>query len=222
VRALRAQAAPAATPEPPAEDDQTLLEQPAPETDTAALDAPPPGGVSLAALRPQRRPTDLVPPPEPAAPQDLAAIAPEPDLTGATPQAVAASPIPGARPDSIPERARQILAAASAPPPTGSAEPEITDEADEPAGGGDAPSIPSSASVARQATETNAIDLSEINLIGVFGTAGDRRALVRLSSGRVVRVGVGDRLDGGQVTAIGEGELRYTAGGSNQVLRIGG
>jgi len=35
-------------------------------------------------------------------------------------------------------------------------------------------------------------------------------------------VGVGDRLDGGQVTAIGEGELRYTAGGSNQVLRIGG
>ena len=41
-----------------------------------------------------------------------------------------------------------------------------------------------------------------MNLIGVFGSENDRRALVRLSSGRVVRLRVGDRLEGGQVAAI--------------------
>ncbi|MCB1391274.1 MAG: hypothetical protein KDK12_19350, partial [Rhodobacteraceae bacterium] len=60
------------------------------------------------------------------------------------------------------------------------------------------------------------------NLIGVFGTPNDRRALVRLSTGRVVRVQVGDRLDGGQVAAIGENEVRYVKNGRNEVLRIGG
>lgn len=227
VRALRDQAAPAAAPAPapaaPEPDDQTLLDDPADAaavTDTAALDVPSPGGVSLAALRPLRRPTDLVPVAEP-----VAAATPDPlspDLAGATAEAVAASPIPGSRPSSVQERARQILAAASAPRAASTAAPEPEDEADEPATTAAAPSIPSTASVARQATETNAINLSAVNLIGVFGTPNDRRALVRLSSGRVVRVSVGDRLDGGQVTAIGEGELRYTAGGSNQILRIGG
>ena len=55
----------------------------------------------------------------------------------------------------------------------------------------------------------------------IFGTPNDRRALVRLSSGRVVRVQVGDRLDGGQVTAIGDNELRYSHNGRNEVLQIG-
>ena len=80
------------------------------------------------------------------------------------------------------------------------------------------PRIPSSASVARQATVTNAINLRRINLIGVYGKPSNRRALVRLSNGRYQKVEVGDRLDGGRVAAIGTGELRYTKNGRNHVL----
>ena len=247
VRALGEQQAPQSGQQPPAQDDQTLLAPPArpdaitdtaaltpaatpapgaietalvaePETatrteiasDVSALDGASPGGVTLAALRPQRRPTDLVPE---AAPE------PQVDLAGATAEAVAQSPVPGARPDDITERARALLAAAAAAPRA----PEVVESGDgETASSARDPVIPSSASVARQATETDAIRLNRINLIGVFGTPENRRALVRMSSGRVVRVAVGDRLDGGQVSAIGEDELRYVKSGRNEILRIGG
>jgi len=53
-----------------------------------------------------------------------------------------------------------------------------------------------------------------------MGTPSARRALVRLDNGRVVTVQVGERLDGGQVTAIGESELRYNKRGRDLVLRI--
>ncbi|MEM8579531.1 MAG: hypothetical protein AAGF60_16905 [Pseudomonadota bacterium] len=82
------------------------------------------------------------------------------------------------------------------------------------------PSIPSSASVARSATVRNAINLRRVNLIGVYGTPSARRALVRLSNGRYRKVKVGDRIDGGQVSAIGESELRYRKGGRNLVLKM--
>ncbi|MCP4825421.1 MAG: hypothetical protein GY892_15090, partial [Shimia sp.] len=80
--------------------------------------------------------------------------------------------------------------------------------------------IPTTASVARQATIQNAINLKKINLIGVYGTASNRRALVRLSSGRYKKVQVGDRIDGGKVAAIGEGELRYIKSGKNITLKM--
>ena len=73
-------------------------------------------------------------------------------------------------------------------------------------------SIPSSASVARQATIENAIRLNKVNLVGVYGTAADRRALVRLPSGRYVKVKVGDRVDGGTVAQITDDELFYKKG----------
>ena len=82
------------------------------------------------------------------------------------------------------------------------------------------PSIPTSASVARQATITGAINLRRVNLIGVYGSSSDRRALVRLPSGRYVKVEVGDRIDGGRVAAIGDGELRYVKGGRNVTLKV--
>lgn len=83
-----------------------------------------------------------------------------------------------------------------------------------------APAIPTSASVARSATERNAINLRQVNLIGVYGSPANRRALVRLSNGGYRKVQVGDRIDGGRVSAIGDAELRYTKGGRNVVLRI--
>ncbi len=82
------------------------------------------------------------------------------------------------------------------------------------------PSIPSSASVAREATVRNAINLNRVNLIGVYGTPSSRRALVRLANGRYKKVKVGDRIDGGRVSAIGDSELRYTKGNRNLVLKM--
>ena len=72
--------------------------------------------------------------------------------------------------------------------------------------------IPSSASVSRQATIENAIPLNKINLVGVYGVPSDRRALIRLPSGRYVKVKVGDRVDGGTVAQIGDSELIYRKG----------
>ncbi|UWQ89831.1 hypothetical protein K3727_13550 [Rhodobacteraceae bacterium M382] len=82
------------------------------------------------------------------------------------------------------------------------------------------PKIPSSASVARQATFQNALNLKQVNLIGVYGSPSDRRALVRLPSGRYKKVKVGDNVDGGKVVAIGDSELRYQKRGRNLTLRI--
>ncbi|MEP5154190.1 hypothetical protein [Planktotalea sp.] len=82
------------------------------------------------------------------------------------------------------------------------------------------PKIPSSSSVAKAATVKNAINLSRVNLIGVYGKPSSRRALVRLSSGRYKKVKVGDRVDGGRVAAIGEGQLVYTKSGRNVTLRM--
>jgi len=82
------------------------------------------------------------------------------------------------------------------------------------------PKIPSSASVARQATLRNEINLRRVNLIGVYGTPSNRRALVRLPSGRYKKVKVGDTVDGGRVVAIGDSELRYQKSGRNLTLKI--
>ena len=96
----------------------------------------------------------------------------------------------------------------------------VPEEIDEPEPVAAAPSIPTSASVAKQATIAGAISLREINLIGVYGASSSRRALVRLANGRMLRVKIGDRIDGGQVTAIGEGQLTYVKGGRSHVLRM--
>lgn len=123
-----------------------------------------------------------------------------------TRQAVQISPQPKPRPrgfaDKV-ERARKV--AASTPVPAAQSL---------------APSRPSAASVSKQATEQNVINLRKVNLIGVYGSANSRRALVRLSNGRYKKVKVGDRLDGGSVSAIGSSELRYVKRGKNVVLTM--
>ena len=83
-----------------------------------------------------------------------------------------------------------------------------------------APAIPSKTSVARSATVKNAINLRQVNLIGVYGKPSARRALIRLSNGRYQKVSIGDRIDGGRVSAIGNSELRYSKGGRNVVLKM--
>ncbi|MAM61050.1 hypothetical protein [Maritimibacter sp. UBA3975] len=82
------------------------------------------------------------------------------------------------------------------------------------------PIIPSSASVARTATMKNALNLRKLNLIGVYGSSSSRRALVRMGSGRYVKVSVGDRLDGGQVVAISDTRLVYQKGSKQYALDV--
>ncbi|WP_146344006.1 hypothetical protein [Falsiphaeobacter marinintestinus] len=87
-------------------------------------------------------------------------------------------------------------------------------------GGAVKPAAPSPASVARQATLKNSINLQRLNLIGVYGTPSNRRALIRLPSGRYKKVKVGDLVDGGRVIAIGESDLRYEKGSRSMTLKM--
>jgi hypothetical protein len=161
----------------------------------------------LAALDPPLRPGDIAPEAPDAtaeAPDGDSAIGRETvDGDAGTRQAVRASPEPAVRPGSLAE----VVAAAPALPAPATAQSV-------------APDIPSNASVARAATEADAIDLRRVNLIGVYGEPANRRALVRLSDGRYEKVQVGDRLDGGRISAIGEDQLRYVKNGRNLVLRM--
>ena len=138
-------------------------------------------------------------------------------LPPTTAQAIALSARPRARPEGrLTVRSRQGSA------PTAASAPANTDAVPEPepAARIRQPDIPSSASVARQATQNNQINLSRVNVIGIFGGSGNWRALVRLPSGRVRNVVVGDRIDGGRSAAIGSGEVRYVKGGRNITLKM--
>ena len=73
-----------------------------------------------------------------------------------------------------------------------------------------------------EATRLVESGVREINLIGVYGTPSNRRALVRLENGRYVRVTVGDTLDGGQVRAISDNALNYVRRGRTITLEIPG
>jgi len=117
-----------------------------------------------------------------------------------------------------PDPASGIVEAAAAPDETATngeideiGEPEIADAA---------PSIPTKASVAKQATFANAINLSKTNLIGTYGTSSNRYALIRQSNGRYKKVEVGDKIDGGRVEAITETEVRYQKNGKLVSLKM--
>lgn len=173
--------------------------------------------VELSARRPALRPASpqeaaaqasLFPGGDGAADPDAVDAAVEQALQG-TDLATARSLLPRSRPGNI----AQIVASADRTPteaPTAVAASAVA------AG----PAIPSNNDVSRAATERNVLRLRNVNLIGVSGSPSDRRALVRLSSGRFVRVTVGDRLDGGRVAAIGETTLQYLRSGRTVTLEI--
>ena len=74
--------------------------------------------------------------------------------------------------------------------------------------------------MADRATYVNAINLSRINLIGVYGTQSNRYALIRQGNGRYKKVTVGDRIDGGTIAAITANEVRYQKGGRLIALQL--
>ena len=150
-----------------------------------------------------------------AAAATLAALAPRVEgiiIEGPpNPQAVIASVRPDGRPKNFARVVKRVKAKQSNDQGTrvASVAPKVV-----------VPKITSPASVAKSATVKNAINLRNVNLIGVYGKPSSRRALVRLSNGRYQKVQVGDRIDGGRVSAIGDNELRYKKGSRNLTLKM--
>lgn len=191
----------------------------------------------LASLRPRARPQTVVAAGEAAreaaaaaslaAQAEAAAAATAPD-PNASRMAVAISPKPKARPRDLSRAVEAAVAAAVRQPeprPEPAPEPEAEPAAKAPSKGRDgeladeepeiasaAPRIPSNASVAKQATFKNAINLGKLNLIGVYGTPSNRYAMIRQENGRYKKVKVGDRIDGGRIEAITAKEVRYQKG----------
>lgn len=182
----------------------------------------------LSQLRPKSRPEDLAERIERSqlggfSREELARVRPKPrppslkpaneNQLPVTAQAVGTSVVPRSRPSNfanLVDRARRnsqndASRTAAAVPASAAAAP---------------PRIPTTASVARRATVSGAINLRKINLIGVYGTASNRSALIRLPSGRYKKVQVGDRIDGGRIIAIGDGQLQYQKGGRNRTLTM--
>jgi hypothetical protein len=201
--------------------------------DDAALEADP-ALLRLASLRPRGRPQTLVA--AAIAARDAAAQASLTAKAAADEKAademtaqssalsVALSPRPAARPRDFSRAVEAAISAATrevtrkvavpktVPEPEEAEEPEVRVSK--------APRIPTRANVAKQATYRNAINLSQTNLIGVYGTDQKRYALIRSSSGRYSKVRVGDRLDGGVVAAITRNELRYKKRGKILTLAM--
>ncbi|KEO60980.1 hypothetical protein [Thioclava indica] len=199
--------------------------QSAPDEDAALTPAPTVADTRLAGLRPDARPESVQ---SSAQPAPAAADAPSDPFADASPLAVAASARPPIKPRNFARSVESALAAAIAAEPapsrpTAAAAPArkaAPVEIDEPEPVKPAPRLPTSASVARQATEKNVINLRQVNLIGLYGSSSSRRALVRLKNGKFVKVGVGDRLDGGRVTAIGSTQLTYAKGSRSYTLQL--
>lgn len=142
---------------------------------------------------------------------------------------LAVSRRPAAKPKDMSRAVEAALAVAvRTPEPQPEPEPAASTSADanepeadeEPELASAAPRIPTKTTVAKQATFANAINLSKINLIGVYGTPSKRYALVRLATGRYKKVSVGDSVDGGRVEAITSSEVRYQKGGRLLSLKM--
>ena len=83
-----------------------------------------------------------------------------------------------------------------------------------------APMTTSEHSVIQAATIKNIINFRIINLIGIFGTKRNLNALVRLANGKVRKVKIGDRLNGGRVTNIQKTTLTYAKSGRSIILEM--
>jgi type IV pilus biogenesis protein PilP len=155
---------------------------------------------ALASSKPKPRPADLSVP--------VVRIDPV-DIEIAIQQAVAETARPRPRPRSLSntvKRAKANVQTASLTPPA--------------ATGTSVASNPSPVNIQKEATEKSRFSKRRISLVGVYGTPAKRRALVRMPSGRYVKVTQGQKFSGWKVSAIGESTVRITKGSRNQVLRM--
>ena len=77
-------------------------------------------------------------------------------------------------------------------------------------------------SIVKLATTKNVINQRKLNLLSIYSSGSEKRAIILFPTGQTKLVKVGDTLDGGRVAAIGTSEIRYLKGGNNLVLRIPG
>ena len=178
--------------------------------------------------RPQKRPDALTRTAEAVAPANEAAAA---SLAGngvqASALAVAQSRRPAARPSGRDQAVDAAVAAAvQAPDPQSDPAPQAEtaslapEEQTEPEAEAPAPNLPTNASVAKQATVKDALNLSRVALIGIFGSANGRYAMIRQAGGGIRKVVVGDTIDGGRVAAISATALQYQKGGRMVTLSL--
>ncbi|QPM90046.1 type IV pilus biogenesis protein PilP [Pseudooceanicola algae] len=161
----------------------------------------------LGDVRPKARPNDFLPEPEAEELADAEPDADEPELAVPTIFAIR----PHARPRDFETQIAAARAAAAAAEATAVAvAPTQTTT----------PPSPSQDSVTRVATDKRALNLKDLNLIGIMGKSSDRSALIRMPNGRILKVKVGDRLDGGRVAAISEDQLRYVKSNRNLLLEM--
>ncbi len=146
------------------------------------------------ASRPQKRPTTL------AKPQQVRTAAIDPDLAPSARAILSITP-PRARPRGLPDLK---------PGKTIVVSPSTTSRKQ----------LPTVASVQKAATIENAIPKRGMALIGVYGTSSKRQALVRLRSGKFVKVGTGDTVGGFKVSAISSDAIRMRRNGRDTILEL--
>lgn len=84
----------------------------------------------------------------------------------------------------------------------------------------DATSEAASAEVAEHATETAKLPLNRPVLLGTFGSSEMPGALIRLTSGDVVKVAKGENTRIGEIVAIAEGEVIVAQNGRTTRMTI--
>ena len=197
-----------ARPAPEAAEDAEAAEGAEAETETAAVAedgaASPASPIALEEaqrLRPARRPEAFA----------LAAVATDDIISGAAPRTASRA---SHRSADFAARIAPLVNARATSATTSS--PAIPAEPQSVA-------LPTRASVARAATIENAINLREVALIGIYGTADSRRALVRLASGRYIRLTLGESFSGGwRIIAMDDSSIRVQKGSRTEILRISG
>jgi type IV pilus biogenesis protein PilP len=167
---------------------------------------------SLANIKPKRRPSNLSIPvvaklPEKIDPSEIAV---------AVQQAV----LDVARPKARPRNLKRIVARTKAAEKTNQQNVQTASLTPATAVNTSKPSAPTAVNVQKEATERSGFSKRRMSLIGVYGSSSNRRALVRLPSGRYVKVKPGQKLSGWKVSAIGESSIRITKGNRNEVLRL--
>lgn len=94
--------------------------------------------------------------------------------------------------------------------------PEAEDEPD----AGPVPDGRISTTAAATATIKEGIQINRTQIIGTIGAGKASRALVRLSNGRVLTLRLGDKINGGVITAIGDSRITFVKGGREQQLAV--
>lgn len=73
---------------------------------------------------------------------------------------------------------------------------------------------------AATATVKEGIQVNRTQIIGTIGAGKASRALIRLSNGRVLTLRLGDRINGGTITEIGNSRITFVKGGRAQQLAV--